>query len=783
MTTPEKGHAMASGSKARETLRVEDFRLLRGKGRFIDDLKRPHQAFAYFVRSPVAHATIDRIDVAGARAHTGVLAVYTWKDVAADGLGHPPMRSPLRRPDGQPAFHSPHPGLARDRVRYVGDPVVMIVAESVAQAKDAAEIIEIDFGELPANAATDRATDDTTPDVWDENPGNVAGVFQTGDADATEAAFASAAHIVKRRFKISRVHAQYLEPRGVLGEYDETDGRYTLTVDVQYPHRVRNVLSEFILKVPEQDVRVVSGDIGGGFGTKGWQYVEHRLAVWAARKLGRPIKWTCERSEMLLADEHARDNVTDAELALDAEGRMLALRVRTKVNVGAYVSSVRNFAPAVGAVGLLIGMYAIPAAHVSVACVQTNTNPTAPYRGAGRPEANFVIERMVDEAARELGIDRIELRRQNLIPEAAMPYKTPLTFTYDCGAFEQGLEKLLDLADIASFESRRAEARGRGRLRGLGIANSIEHAAGIELEFAEIRFSRSGSALILVGTKNQGQGHETMYRRIAADCLGMSLSDFRVVEGDTDKVAYGVGTMGSRSTVMGGSALYIAAQKVIDKAKRIAAHLLEVAEHDLAFENGRFTVPGTDRSMPLEEVVRCAFEPARLPAGMEPGLYETGTFGDTRYTFPNGCHACEVEIDPETGTIEIVSYSVVEDVGTVINPITLAGQMHGGIAQGAGQILAEQVVYDDSAQLLDASLMDYALPHAADIPFICTAGNPVPTKQNPLGVKGAGEAGTCGAMPAVMNAVMDALAQVGVTELDMPASPARVWKALNDRIV
>jgi carbon-monoxide dehydrogenase large subunit len=446
------------------------------------------------------------------------------------------------------------------------------------------------------------------------------------------------------------------------------------------------------------------------------------------------------------------------------------------------VSSVRNFGPATGAVGLLVGTYAIPAAHVSVECVQTNTSATAPYRGAGRPEANFVIERMVDEAARELGVDRIELRRRNLIPTTAMPYETPLTFTDDCGAFERGLDKLLDLADIANFETRRAESESRGRLRGLGIANSIEQAAGIEVEFAEIRFNRSGSATILVGTKNQGQGHETMYQRIAADCLGMNLSDFRVVEGDTDKVAYGVGTMGSRSTVMGGSALYLAAHKVIDKAKRIAAHLLEVSEDDLAFEDGQFAIPGTDRNITLKEVARSAFEPARLPTGTEPGLYETATFGDNRYTFPNGCHACEVEIDPETGTVVILSYDVVEDVGTVINPITLEGQVHGGIAQGLGQILSERVVYDDSAQLLTASLMDYALPRADDMPPIRTAGNPVPTSQNPLGVKGAGEAGTCGALPAVMNAIIDALARVGVTELDMPTTPARVWQALNDRI-
>ena len=528
-------------------------------------------------------------------------------------------------------------------------------------------------------------------------------------------------------------------------------------------------------------MRVIAGDVGGGFGTKGWQYPEHRLVLWAARKLGRPVKWQCSRREAIPADEHARDNVTEAELALDEGGRFLGLRVRTLANVGAYVSSDRNLLATFGNVPTLCGVYRVPAAHVEVLSVLSNTNPTAPYRGAGRPEATYVIERLIDDAARELGLDRVELRKQNLIPPSAMPYRNALGVTYDCGDFPAGMDRALALADVAGFPARRQAAQARGRLRGLAVVNAIERAAGPQPEFAEIRFNPSGTATLFMGTKNQGQGHETTFKQILHERLGIDPADVRFVDGDTDRVGFGMGSMGSRSTVIGGTAVWLAADKVIAKARAIAARLLEAAEADVAFADGRFTVVGTDRAVVLKDVVRAAFQPAQLPKGLEPGLYETGTFVPSSDTWPNGCHVCEVEIDPETGAVALDRYAIVDDVGTVINPLTLKGQLHGGVAQGVGQALMEQVVYDrESGQLLSASFMEYAMPRADDFCDIHIESHPVPTLLNPLGAKGAGEAGTVGALPAVMGAVADALAPLGVPGLDMPASPERVWQAIQD---
>ncbi|PYN12038.1 MAG: carbon monoxide dehydrogenase, partial [Candidatus Rokuibacteriota bacterium] len=598
---------------------------------------------------------------------------------------------------------------------------------------------------------------------------------------ATEAAFARAARVVRRRYLITRVHAQYMEPRGALGLWDPGEGRYTLYADVQYPHRVRNALATNIFKVPEHTIRVIVGDVGGAFGTKGWQYPEHKLMLWAARNLRRPVKWTCERREAILADEHARDNVTDAELALDADGRFLGMRVHTLANVGAYVSSDRNLLATFSNVVTLVGVYKFQAAYVHVTSVMTNTNSTAPYRGAGRPEATYVLERLIDDTARELGLDPVELRRKNLIPTAAMPYRNPLGATYDCGDFATSMERALKLGEVAGFALRRDEARRRGKLRGLAVVNPIEQAAGAQPEFAEIRFAPSGSATVLMGSKNQGQGHETTFKQILNERLGLDPKDVLYVDGDTDRVAFGMGTMGSRSTVIGGTALWMAADKVIAKGKKIAARLLEAAEADVTFGDGKFGVVGTDRAVVLKDVARAAFQPAQLPPGVEPGLYETGTFSPKQATWPNGCHVCEVEVDPDTGNVALASYVIVDDVGTVINPVTLKGQIHGGVAQGVGQALMEQIVYDrESGQLMTASFMDYAIPRGDTFPDMHIESNPVPTKLNPLGAKGAGEAGTVGALPAVMNAVIDALAQVGVRQLDMPASAERVWQAIQD---
>jgi len=757
--------------------RFEDVRLVRGEGRFHNDVNLPGQAHAVIVRSVHAHARIRSIDTAAALRAPGVLATFTGADLARDGLGTMKMTLKRKRPDGSPMFAPPHRGLSGDRVRYVGDPVAVVVAETLAQAEDAAERLQPDYEPLPSVTSTAEAV--AGAPVWDECPDNISNLFEAGDRAATEAAFAAAHRVIRRRYVISRVHAQYMEPRGALGVYDPGEDRYTLYADVQYPHRVRNALATHIFKIPEHKIRVIAGDVGGGFGTKGWQYPEHRLVLWAARKLGRPVKWACERREAIPADEHARDNVSEAELALDARGRFLALRVRTLANVGAYVSSDRNLLATFSNVVTLVGVYTVPAAHVEVTSVLTNTNSTAPYRGAGRPEATYVIERLIDDTARELGLDPVELRRANLIPASSMPYRTPLGMTYDCGDFERNMDDAVKLAEVAGFALRREESRLRGRLRGIAVVNAIERAAGAQPEFAEIRFAPSGSATVLMGTKNQGQGHETTFKQVLHERLGLDPADVRYIDGDTDRVAFGMGTMGSRSTVIGGTALWMAADKVIAKGMKIAARLLEASEADLVFADGRFTVAGTDRAVAITDVARAAFQPAQLPPGLEPGLYETGTFVPKQDTWPNGCHVCEVEVDPDTGAVTLLNYVVVDDVGTVINPVTLKGQIHGGVAQGVGQALMEQVVYDgESGQLLTTSFMDYALPRADTLPDMLITSNPVPTKLNPLGAKGAGEAGTVGALPAVINAVLDALAPLGVRELDMPATSERVWRAI-----
>ena len=762
-------------------LREEDPRLLRGNGLFVNDVELPGQAHAVVLRSPHAHADILRTDTSAASNLPGVLGIFTGEDIAADNLGVPGMPAKWLRPDGQPMKYRPQPPLALGRVRYVGDPVALIVAETLDQATDAAETVMVDYGPLPSITDTAKSVDPDAPLVWDDYPDNVSGLYQAGDEAATDKVFETAHTNVKRHFRISRVFAHYMETRGAVGAYDPREDRFLLHADVQYPHRVRQLLAEKIFSVPEQNIRVVSRDVGGGFGTKGWQYAEHRLVLWAARRLGRPVKWTCSRSEAVQADEHGRDNVTDAELAFDENGKVVGLRVRTIANIGAYLSAIRNLLAAFTNVGTLIGVYDIPVAHAAVRTVHANSNPTAPYRGAGRPEATYVIERMFDEAARELDIDPTELRARNMIRPDAMPLKTALGLVYDCGAFEENQKRVLEMADYAGFPERREEARARGKLRGIGTSNPIERSASPSPDFAEIRFSTDGTATILMGTKSQGQGHETVYKQIVGERLGLDPGRMRVIDGDTDRVAFGIGTMGSRSTVIGGSALYYAADKVIEKAMRIAAHMLEAAEADIEFVDGAFSVAGTDRSVTLTDVAKASFLPAKLPPGVEPGLFETATFAPDDDTYPNGSHVCELEIDPETGETELVGYWVVDDVGVMVNPVIVKGQIHGGVAQGVGQALGEQVAYDpDSGQLLSGSFMDYRMPRAGDFPNIEIEGNGVPTLRNPLGVKGAGEAGTVGALPATMNAVMNALAQIGVTELDMPATTDRIWQAIQN---
>ena len=758
--------------------RFEDKRLLSGYGRFQNDVNLPGQAYAVVLRSPHAHAKINRLDLAAALAASGVQLILTGDDLVKAGLGVMGVPFQRKRPDGSPMFARAHLGLAQGRVRFVGEPVALVVADTLAQAKDSAELIDIDYDLLPSVTDTADAAEGKIA-VWDECPDNISNLFEAGNKTNTEAAFAQAAHIVKRKYVISRVYAHFMEPRGAIGVWDPGEERFTLYADVQYPHRVRQALATRIFKIPEGRIRVIAGDVGGGFGTKGWQYPEHRLVLLAAKMLRRPVKWACERSEAVLADEHARDNISEAELALDPAGKFLALRVKTYANVGAYISSERNLLATFGNVGTLTGVYDIPAAYVGVYAVMANTNGTAPYRGAGRPEATYVIERLIDDAARELGRDPVELRRQNMIQK--LPYKTAMGLNYDVGDFPGNQRKVLELADWAGFPARREDAKKRGRLRGIGLANPIEKAAGPGQEFAEIRFHPGGNITLLMGSKNQGQGHETTFKQVLSEKLGIDPSDIQYIDGDTDSVAFGIGTNGSRSTVIAGSALWLAADKLIAKGRKLAAHLLEAAEADIEFAEGSFSVAGTDRRLSLADVAKASFRAPALPPGLEGGFYETGTFAPDDFTFPNGSHVCEVEIDPETGHLEIVNYAVVDDVGTVVNPIGLHGQIHGGVMQGLGQALMEQVVYDrESGQNLSGSFMDYAMPRAEDLPVIEVASNPVPTKRNPLGAKGAGEAGTVGALPAIVNAVMDALAPLGVTHLDMPASPARIWAAISD---
>ncbi len=761
--------------------RFEDPRLLRGEGRFVHDVSLPGQLHAVLVRSPHAHARIVRIDTTPAAAAAGVAAVFTGEDFAREGFGGTSPTLKRSRPDGSPMFWRAQPVLARDRVRTIGDPVAIVIAGTLAQAKDAAELVEVEYEALPAVTSTAEAARPEASRVWDECPDNISNVFELGNRAATDAAFAAAARTLKRRYVITRVHAQYMETRGAVASWEPAEDKYTLHTDVQYPHRMRQLLAGTVFRIPENKLHIIAGDIGGAFGAKGPQYPEHRLLLWAAKKLRRPVKWVCERSEAILADEHARDNVSEVELALDANGKFAALRVNTLAGLGAYVSSDRNLLSTFQSVSAVVGVYAIPAAHVRITGVMSNTNSTAPYRGAGRPEAIYLIERIIDDAARELKLDRLELRRKNLIPPGAMPWKTPLAFTYDCGDFASGMDKALELADWAGYAKRREESKQRGCLRGIGIINAIERASSPGLEYAEIRFHPSGSATLAMGSKNQGQGHETSFRQIVNERLGLDPREVAYVDGDTEKVAYGFGTMGSRSMAIAGTALVIAADKIIAKGKKIAAHLMEAAEPDVEFDAGKFKVAGTDRVVTLKEVAKAAYEPDKLPKGLEPGLYESGTFSPENHTFPNGCHVCEVEIDPETGVVAVVRYTVVDDVGTVINPLTLKGQIHGGVVQGLSQVLFERIEYDpESGQLLTGSFMDYCMPRADDVCAMEVGSNPVPTKLNPLGVKGAGEAGTVGALPAVMNAIMDALAQVGVKEFDMPATCDRVWRAIQD---
>jgi len=762
--------------------RLEDPHLLQGLGRYSDDVNLPRQAYAVVVRSVHAHARLRSIDASAALKSPGALALLTGDDLAADGLGNLPTDSNRKRRDGSPAFTTPRPALIRGRVRHVGDPLALVVAETPEQAVDAAALVAVDYEPLPAVAEAVEARRAGAPAVWDEAPDNVAFVWEVGSRDAVARAFEAAAHVTRLDFVVSRVAAAPLEPRGGVGEFDRRSGRYTLHTGIQAPHGLRTLLAEQVFRVPQSAVRVVTGEVGGSFGMRSGIYPEMVLVLWAAKRLGRPVKWTSDRREGFVTDEHGRDNVTSVELALDADGKFLALRVDLMVNIGAYLTP-RSAGPATNNVGGVAGVYTTPAIHLTSTGVYSNTTPTGPYRGAGRPEATYAIERVIDVAARELGIDPIELRRRNLIPASSMPFKTGLVFTYDCGDFARVMDMALALADHAGFERRRVEARQRGMLLGLGLANPIEVAGGpytgVNPDTAEMRVNPDGSVSLFAGSTSMGQGNQTAFAQIVSDKLGLSPERIQVFWGDSDALGAGRGNGGSGALTVGGSAVLRATEKVIERGRRIAAKLLEAAHEDVVLRDGRFTVAGTDRGVTFNSVARAAYQPRQLPPGFEPGFSETAAFVPPAVTFPNGCHLCEVEIDEETGTVRVVRYAVVDDVGRMVNPMLVKGQIHGGIVQGLGQGLFEILAYDSAtSQLLSGSFMDYAMPRADDLPFFDVDSHEVPTKVNPLGAKGVGEAGTVGAMPALLNAVNDALAPLGVRHLDMPVTPERVWRAI-----
>jgi carbon-monoxide dehydrogenase large subunit len=768
------------GSRA---LRVEDRRMLTGQGRFTDDSRGRDELHLVVVRSPHGHARILGIDIEAAAAAPGVVIVATAEDMVADRLNPVPsmMRPPGR--DGRPAFLPPRMALARDMVRFVGEPVAAIVALSEAAARDAAELVVVDYDVREAVVEAAEALQPGAPQLWPELPGNEAFFVARGPAEAVEQAFAAAARVVRADFSISRVSANPIEPRGALATWSKGEGRFTLQIGTHAPHGARQTLASIFGISPDR-MRIVAPDLGGSFGMREGSFPEYILALWAARRAGRPVRWLSDRSEALASDYHGRDNATKAELALDSEGRFLALRVRTLANMGAYVAPAGPIS-AVGHVGGLSGVYRTPAIRNEVTGVLTNTSPVAPYRGAGRPEATYVLERLIDIAARETGMDRIELRRRNLIPASAMPFQTGFVFTYDSGDFAGNVDKALQLADWSGFPARRRAAAARGLLAGIGLANSIELAGGGPPdkpfgETAEIRFLAGGEAAVLLGSKSHGQGHETTFTQLMVETFGLAPEAVRVVTGDTDQLATGGGSFGSRTTGAAGTALLEAARRVIEKGKRLAAHMMEAAPEDVEFDAAGFRVAGTDRTVTLAAVCALAHDHFRLPPGEDLGLSAQASVAPRSGTFPSGCHVCEVEIDPETGTVRILRYAMVGDAGVVINPALVDAQIHGGAVQGIGQALMEQVRYDADGQLLSGSFQDYAMPRADDVPFFDIGENPTPTAANPLGVKGVGETGTVGAIPAVCNAVMDALAPFGIVHLDMPLTPMTVWQAIRD---
>ncbi|MDZ4868472.1 MAG: xanthine dehydrogenase family protein molybdopterin-binding subunit [Alphaproteobacteria bacterium] len=768
--------------------RKEDHRFITGQGRYTDDINRPGQAHAYFLRSPHAHAKIKSIDTAAALKAKGVVAIFTGKDIAADKLGGLICGWMVTSKDGSAMKNGAHPALALDTVRYVGDHVAIVIAETHAQARDASELVNVDYEELPVVTDPAKAQSQGAPQIHAEAPRNTIYQWEIGNKPETEAALKKAATVVKLNLTNNRLIPNAMEPRAAIGDYDDGTGGYTLYVTSQNPHVARLVMSAFIGIAPEHKLRVVAPDVGGGFGSKIFIYAEEVVCTWAAKKVNRPVKWAAERSESFLSDAHGRDHVTSAELALDADARILGFRVKTTANLGAYMSTFSSSVPTYLYGTLLSGQYNIPAIYCEVDAVYTNTAPVDAYRGAGRPEATFVVERIIEEAARQLKMDPVEFRRKNFV--RTFPHQTPVIMNYDIGDYEASLAEALKMSDYEGFPARKAEAKSRGKLRGIGFSTYIEACglapsaavgslgAGVGLwESAEVRVTPTGGVEVFTGAHSHGQGHETTFAQIVAGRLGIPIENVEIIHGDTASVQFGMGTYGSRTSV-GMTAISRALDKIEAKAKRIAAHVLEASAADIVFENGEFKVAGTDRKLAFHELALNAYTAHKFPTSeIEPGLKESVFHDPTNFTFPAGCHICEVEIDPDTGVTKIVSFVAVDDFGNVINPMIVEGQVHGGVAQGIGQALLEHGVYDtESGQLITGSYMDYTMPRADDLPSYKVGLTVTPCPSNPLGVKGCGEAGAIASPAAVMNAVTDA---IGIKEFNMPATPLRVWQALH----
>ena len=758
--------------------RYEDDRLLSGEGRYVEDVHVEDQCYAAFVRSPHAHAKITSIDTADASSLPGVLAIYTVADLKAEGIGDIPCMAPASNKDGSNCIMPPRPALAEDRVRYVGDAVAVVIAENRSQALDAVEAVWIDYDLLPAVVETNQAMADNANLVWGEAAKNQCFDWEDGDADATNKAFAEASHVVELELVNNRLVPTSMETRGAVAAIEEGTGRLTLCVSCQGVHVMRSLLATQIFNVAEEDIHVTCNDVGGGFGMKIFLFPEYVCQLFAARKLGRAVKWISERSEAFMSDSHGRDHVSHLKVALDSDAKILGLQVNTVANLGAYLSNFAPFVATSAGVPMLVGCYAVPAAYVEVQGVFTNTAPVDAYRGAGRPEAIYAIERLLDVAAFDLGISPDEIRKRNFIREEQMPFSTPLGSNYDSGNFQQNLEDALKLSNWDDFESRRRAAKSRGKLLGIGLASYIERCAGGSPEQARLEVANDGHITLYIGTLSNGQGHETAFRQILCERLGVAFEEVSIVQGDSDLIETGGGTMGSRSVPVGGAAISSVSEKIIEKAKLIAAELLETAISDVEFDNGVFRIIGTDRVQTFHEVAKAA------ATDDDSAFDEKESFAPEEATYPNGTHVCELEIDKATGKIEIVDYTVVDDFGHVINPLLLEGQVHGGIGQGLGQALLESCQYEsDSGQLLSASFMDYTMPRADDFPPIRFDLNKVPCKTNPLGIKGAGEAGAIGAPPAIINAIVNALKDQGVRHVDMPVTPNRLWNIMQSASV